>query len=162
MTNPHFTMPKVRVLVADAAKARWFTVETPAGELIELETIAHPEARLHERHVETDNIELTTDKQGRQRDHGIGAHGRSEMGEGIDPKDAQIQHFAWELAQMMDKERAKGNLERLYLVAPPKFLGMIRQEMSHELKKTVAEEIDKDMSLLKPTEVRKKLPTHIK
>jgi protein required for attachment to host cells len=162
MTNQHVSTSKVRILVADANKGRWFTVETPAGELIELETFAHPEARLHEREMVANNIELTTDKPGRKGDHGNGAHGRSEMGESTDPKEAEIGKFAKELAQMMDKERARGNLERLYMVAPPAFLGKLRKEMSHELKKTVVDEVSKEFSSLKAADLRKELPAFLK
>lgn len=161
MINPHFTMPKVRVLAADATKARWFTVETPDGDLIETSTTTNPQGRQHERNLTSAEKDLVTDRPGRMHDDGVGQ--RSGVKEASStPKQEQIDRFAWELAKTLDSERTSGQLERLYVVAPPTFLGRLRKHMSADLKKMVVEEVGKDLVVRKPEEIRKHLPTWLK
>lgn len=153
MTNTHFTMPKVQVLVANGGQARFFTLESPAADLIELDSAINPEARMHEE-------DLMDDRRGRYHDQG-GA-GRSALDESTDPKDVTIQRFARKLAQRLERERTQGKLERLYLVASPPFLGELRKHLSNHLKPLLAKEIAKDFSHMDSKELRKHLPEHLK
>lgn len=161
MTNPHFTMPKVRVLVADGSKARWFQVDTPNGELDEISTLTHPQARQHEQDLTTEQKDLNTDRAGRRSDYGQGQ--RSALNEASrSPKESELNRFASDITKMLESERTQGNLERLYLVAPPSFLGVLRKHMDDDLKRLVAEEVQKDLVVRKPTEIREYLPTYLK
>lgn len=153
MTNPHFTMPKVRILVADASTARFFRVDSPTGELIELSTEENPEARTPQR-------KQTRDKPGEQTSHAKDS--RSVVDTAAEPKNVETQRFARSLAEQLEKARATGKLERLYVVAPPAFLGEIRREMTPALKATLAEEINKDLTHLNNRDLRKQLPERIK
>jgi len=153
MNNPHFTMPKVRILVADASRARLFRVDSPAGELIEVSSDVNPEARLHD-------TELTTDKPGRHADSMTG--GRSAMEDPTDPKEVESQKFARQLTEKLEKARNKGELEKLYTAAPPRFLGELRKHFKAELKALVVEEIGKDFSHLDAKNLRKHLPERLK
>jgi len=153
MNNPHFRMPKVQILVADASRARVFTVESPKGELQELQTFVNPEGRLHAR-------DLTTDRAGRQQTPM--ADSRSAMDETTEPKDVEAQRFARELAQSLEAERSKGNLEKLYLVAPPRFLGELRKHLSRDVSALIAGEIDKDLTYKDATKLRGHLPELLK
>lgn len=153
MNNPHFTMPKVRILVADASKARFFKVDSPMSDLIELETEVNPKGRLH-------NGDMATDRPGRQADSMD--VGRSAMEETTEPKDAEIQKFTRELGQKLEKMRSSGEMEKLYLVAPPKFLGELRKHLKPEVREIIAKEIRKDVSRLGAKELRKHLPERIK
>ena len=56
------------VVVADNSRARIFTAEKAASPLTEVRDLTYPEARLHEG-------DLVTDKSGRDRNPGTGAHG---------------------------------------------------------------------------------------
>ncbi|TDT43041.1 protein required for attachment to host cells [Halospina denitrificans] len=153
MNNPHFTMPKVRILVADASKARLFRVDSPTGELIELSSDVNPEARLHD-------SDLTTDKPGRAADSNYS--GRSAMEDPTDPKEVEAQKFARELTDKLEKARNKGELEKLYIAAPPRFLGELRKHFKPELKSLVVEEIGKDFSHMDAKNLRKHLPERLK
>lgn len=152
MTNTHFTMPKVQILVADSARARFFTVDSPTAELVELETYANPEARLREE-------ALMDDRPGRRFDPGPS---RSAVEDRTDPKDVTIRRFARELAQKLDQDRNQGKLERLYLVAGPPFLGVLRKHLDNQVKPLIAEEIPKDLAHLEPRKLRKHLPELLK
>ena len=153
MNNPHFVMPKVQVLVADQSRARTFTVESPKGPLKEVRTDVNPEGRLHQK-------DLVTDRPGRQ--HESMGEGRSAMDESTDPKVVESQRFAKELAERLNKSRKAGDLERLYLVAPPKFLGEVRKHLKDDVKALMAEEIGKDLSHLDAAALRKHLPELLK
>ena len=153
MTNTHFTMPKVQVLVASAGQARFFTLDSPTADLIELSSAINPEARMREE-------DLMDDRRGRYHDQG-GA-GRSAIDESTDPKDVTIQRFARELAHKLERERTQRRLERLYLVASPSFLGELRKHLSNHLKPLLAGEIAKDFTHLDSRELRKHLPERLK
>jgi len=152
MNNPHFTMPKVRILVADASNARLFRVESPTGDLIEMDAQTNPEARMQER-------ELTDDKPGEQTSHAKDS--RSAVDSPADPKDNQIQRFAREITDKLEKTHKDGDLEKLYVVAPPRFLGDLRNQMSASLKAVVVEEINKDFSKLNARDLRQQLPERL-
>ncbi|WP_166261366.1 host attachment protein [Marinobacter salicampi] len=153
MSNPHFTMPKVRIMVADASKARFFSVDSPTGELIELETEANPEGRMHTGDLEAD---------GPGEKYAPGSVSKGMVDEPTDAKDVEIQRFARELVEKLEKERARGEIEKLYVVAPPSFLGELRHAMKPSLKAIVAEEINKDLSRVGTRELRKHLPERLK
>lgn len=153
MANPHFTMPRVRILVADASNARLFRVESPTGDLIEMDTDTNPEARMQQR-------ELTDDKPGEQTSHAKDS--RSVVDTAAEPKDNEIHRFARDIADKLEKARNSGDLEKLYVVAPPRFLGELRSQMSPNLKSVVVEEINKDLSHLNARELRKQLPERLK
>lgn len=159
MTNTHFTMPKVEIVVANSAVARFFTVESPTGELIELDEENNPEGRMHEE-------DLMDDRRGRLYDRGSpGSEGlvsRSGVDETTDPKDVKVESFARELAEKLDKQRTQGKLERLYLAAAPSFLGELRKHMSDQLKPLIVEEIAKDFTGKNARELRKHFPEYLK
>lgn len=158
MTNTHFTMAKVQVVVANSAMARFFTVESPTGELIELKEETNPEARMHEG-------DLMDDRRGRLFDRGSRGENlvsRSGVDETTDPKEVRIESFARELVGKLDKDRTQGKVERIYLAAAPSFLGELRKHMSDQLKPLVVEEISKDFTGKNIRELRKHLPEYLK
>ncbi|MDQ2076466.1 host attachment protein [Marinimicrobium sp. ABcell2] len=153
MTNTHFTMPKVQILVANAGQARFFSVDSPTGDLHELGVDINPEARMR-------GEDLVSDRPGRFQDRSV--NGRSAAEEPTDPKDVSIQRFARQLAQKLDLERTQGRLERLYLVASPPFLGELRKHLNGNLKPLIADEIAKDFGHMAARDLRKHLPERLK
>jgi protein required for attachment to host cells len=153
MANPHFEMPKVWILVADAGTARLFRVDSPTGELIELSTDTNKAARMPQR-------ELTADKPGEQTSHAKDS--RSVVDSGTEPKDNEVHKFVHSIVEKLEKARTAGEMEKLYVVAPPAFLGELRQEMKPALASLVTEEINKDFTHLSARDLRKQLPELIK
>lgn len=135
------------VLVADNSRARIFSADKPASALQEIQDFTHPEARLHEG-------DLVTDKGG--RDQGpSGGHGVShEQAHKVDGADKFASHVCSEL----DSARAAGSFDKLYVVAAPTFLGLLRKHQSNILKQLVAGEVDKNLSTQDPMSIRKHLP----
>ena len=138
------------VLVADNSRARIFSSEKPSSPLQELQDLTHPEARLHEG-------DLVTDKGGRDKGPS-GAHGIShEQAHKVDGKDK----FASQVCSELDAARAAGSFNKLYVVAAPAFLGLLRKHQSGALKQMVAGEVDKNLSTKDPKVIRKHLPDYL-
>ncbi len=138
------------VLVADASRARLFKALKRNGPLEEVRDWAHPESRLHEG-------DLVTDGSGSNRGPG-GRHGVS-----ADPvhKPAEAGRFAHELVQDLEKARNGESFSRLYLVASPKVLGLLRKHASSGLLQRVSGEIAKDLTTCSVGEIRAQLPAHL-
>lgn len=124
------------VVVAESARARIFAVSDTGGKLREIADLSHPESRLHDR-------ELSSDLPGRSFDsHGQGRHG---MEPATDPKERHAQAFAVEIARHLEQGRNEGGFDSLVLVAPPKFLGLLRSELDKVTRSTVIGELDKNL-----------------
>ncbi len=66
--------------------------------------------------------------------------------------------FAATVCSELDASRASGSFKKLYVVAAPGFLGLLRKHQSGALKQTVAGEVDKNLSTRDPASIRKHLP----
>ena len=137
------------VLVADSSRARIFSADTPSAPLKEINTLAHPEARLHEQN-------LTSDLPGHQGDSsGSGRHGFTDE---IEPKEQEIIDFAKHIAKHLEQARATNKYKQLLIVAAPAFLGTLRNQLSDQTRKMVSIELDKNLTQQKPEEIRSHLP----
>ncbi|QVL48105.1 MAG: host attachment protein [Thiocapsa sp.] len=136
------------ILAADNSRARIFATEKSAGALREIHTLTFPEGRLHEG-------DLTTDKGGRGHDPMSGAHGIN--GEEAH-KQENAERFAGLVCETLESARNKGELQKLYVIAAPAFLGMLRKHQSPSLKQLIAGEIDKNLTTHSPEAIRKSLP----
>ena len=136
------------VLTADASRARLFATKSSNSALEELESFAHAESRLHDR-------DLTSDLPGRAFDsHGSGRHAMEQR---VDPKDEQAIRFAAKLTAYLEDGRVKHRYDRLYVAAPPAFLGVLRDHYG-QIAPLVAGEIDKHLTQCTPAELRAYLP----
>lgn len=143
-------MEKIWIVVADGVRARLFQAEKRTGPLVERNDIANPDARLPER-------ELVTDTRGRGNG-GSGGDRRHAYGEDYDEHDRQKALFAKDLGRRLEKLRAKGELELLYVIAEPGFLGLLRREMGKQLAACVKGELNQRITTDKVEEIREMLP----
>ena len=139
------------VVVADSSKARIFSAEKPASPLTEVQALSHPESRLHQG-------DLVSDKPGRDNNATSGSH---NMGHETDAKEEESLRFAATVCERLEEGRCKGQFEKLYVIAAPTFLGLLRKQQTGALRKTVAAEISKNLSTQTPTEIRKSLPRYL-
>jgi protein required for attachment to host cells len=139
------------ILAADNSRARIFAAEKASGAIREIHTLTSPEGRLHEG-------DLTTDKGGRGHDPMAGAHGIN--GEEAH-KQENADRFATLVCETLEAGRNKGEFQKLYVVAAPAFLGMLRKHQSHSLKQLIAGEIDKNLTIQPPEAIRKSLPDYL-
>jgi protein required for attachment to host cells len=137
------------VLVADASRARIFSIpENNKPWLLEKE-LEHPESRAKA-------TDLTTDVPGRVK-QSFGAGSRPAMEDPTDPKEVEAQAFARSLAAELERGLNQNRFERLTLVAPPHFLGLLRGTVPEQVSKRIHHSINKDYTLLPARE----LPTHV-
>lgn len=145
-------MSRAWIIVADTARARIFSSEKDTGSLNEIETLAHPESRIHEQ-------ELTSDLPGRAFDsQGAGRHA---MGQDVDPKKHEAIVFAKTVADHLDAARKQGKYHQLVIVAAPAMLGLIRDNMSKDTQKLVIEEINKNLAQHTTEDIRQHLPAKL-
>ncbi|TVP51785.1 MAG: host attachment protein [Halomonas sp.] len=123
------------IVVADAARARIFTRD--ALKLAEKESMVHAEGRLHEG-------DLVTDRRGDVHES-MSTTSRSAGEEGTATKH-ENELFAKEVAQRLYDARVSNSMEKLIMVAPPKFLGLLREKLDGPTHKLVIHSLSKDLS----------------
>lgn len=136
-------MSNTWVLVAESSRAKLYRVNGRLAPFTEIDAMVHPESRMHEG-------DLVSDTAG--SDGGSVGQGRHV----IDNKHTAHQHeslqFAKELASRLDSGRTNGDFDKLVLVAPPEFLGYLRNNLSKEVMSMVSCQVDKNL-VQKPAEV---------
>lgn len=139
---------EIWVLVANGSNAKIYKVEKNQN-FIEIEVLSHIESRQKE-------SDLVTTRPGRQFDSfGMGRHAYEQK---TSPKDQEFEAFARQISHHLDQEREKGKFGKLYLAANPSFLGILRNHLSGHTVALIAGEIDKDLTQVKPQEIREHLP----
>ena len=142
-------MKPVWILVADSSQARIFSAENSQADLIEIETLFHPEGRLHDR-------DLVSDLPGKiSGSQGSGGNAYSDK---LSPKDQEEIDFSIRVANHLSDELNQNKYERLYMVAAPAFLGELRNAISTRVEKHVAFSLGKNIVTLSPEDIRTYLP----
>src|SRR5690606_36026805 len=147
-------MERIWVIAADNARARLFQAEHITGPLHEVRDLVNPEARLQER-------ELVSDSKGSTWGMGGGDNAGPARRQKFEPpseKEHQSQMFAREVIEEVDKLRARGELERLHVIAEPGFLGRLRACYTPQLQKCLGEEVGRRATQRPPREIRELLP----
>jgi len=140
------------LIVADNSRARFFSMETRTGPIVETKSIVHTEARLKEQ-------SMTSDAQGRgSAKGGEGIHAYQDK---VSPKEQENINFARELSHELDKARKENKFKQFVLVAAPEFLGNLRDKMNKETKKLISFELAKNLSHLEAADIRKHLPERL-
>jgi len=131
---------ETRVIVADSARARIFISRDVLNHLAEQDDFVHPEARLA-------NRDLVSDAAGKSRD----PHGS------LDPettaKEHEAENFAKFLARHLKEMHSEQHFECLILIAPPRFLGLLRKELPPPLDQLVERTIHRDLTTASVEEI---------
>ncbi len=135
------------VLVANGAVARLFELHN--SHMRELRVLTHPETRLH-------GHELVSDAPGKV--FSSGGYKQSPIEPRMSPQKNEADHFAAELANLLDQHHRKDDFKGFHVVAAPAFLGLLRHHFSSELKKVVLSEVDRDLVDETPAHIRSYLP----
>ncbi len=147
-------------LVCDEGRGHLFR-EGPPGSGYELiATYNHPEGRAR-------SGDLVSDARGRKPIggyHGDGLGGRPAASVGgpgaapdTDPKDVEAQKFARQLAATLGKGLDDHAYEAWVLVAPPRFLGLIKATVGEQVRKRLRATLDKDLAPMEPREIVRRL-----
>jgi protein required for attachment to host cells len=140
------------VLVADSSKARIFSAQNGHSALQEDIDFSHSESRLKEQDLVADGVGSASD---------AGGYGKHSMGHENAAHQRQAEIFAHRLGSELDKIRQCSNLHRIYLVAAPKFLGLLRGSLSSQCTALLADEINKDLTIHSIKDIRSHLPKHL-
>jgi len=136
------------VVVADAGRARIFTA--PPGNsryLTEVDDLQNPGSHLQDH-------DYLSDRQGHA------SHGSS--GHSYEPRQSHAEHsaevFAKHLCDSLSAARYAHNVEHIYLIAPPAFLGLLRKNLDTATQRRVVLEVAADLSRHSVTDIRDALP----
>lgn len=141
------------VLVADHARARFFTAATPSAPLQESTDLVNPDARLREHELDSDSPGHLF---GGRRGAGAGGHAAAVRGE--TKKDHAAAAFAKRVGEHLAHARAAGAFGRLYVIAEPDFLGLLRQHLDDPTRHLVVLELHKDLTHSTADAIRQALP----
>lgn len=136
------------IVIAESARARIFSRRKRYSPLEELEDRVHPESRLHRE-------DLVTDRPGQVQESAT--PGENINTEPTDPKTAEAQAFARELAEHLRAARVAGDFERLIIAADPSFLGALRKHMDAATRGCIAHTVDKNLTRQGPEEIARQL-----
>ncbi|HAT31160.1 MAG TPA: host attachment protein [Janthinobacterium sp.] len=140
------------IVIADSGRARVFERgDTRKHRLRETETFINPGGR-------SDDKALRSDDKGRFS--GRGNHVNTAE-PAVDPVEHENEIFARDLAHYLDSARNAGRYGHLCLIAPPKFLGLIRGQLHKEVQKMISAELPKDISNLTVAQVEAYLRENI-
>ncbi len=141
------------VLVGDGRKAL-FLVNHGDPDLLDLRVV---EARVD---VNPPTREQGSDAPGRAY-AAAGASARSSVGN-TDWHELEKEHFAASVAERINAAAELGELSEIVIIAPPRVLGDLRQELSPKAKGKVKGEIDKDLTHHPIPEIEKALARQFK
>ena len=124
------------IVAADASRARIFEMHGRAEGLHEIESFVHPASREHDR-------DLVSDAHGRfQRSDEAG----QSASERIDASEHEAALFSKTLSAHLEQARNAHRYDQLRLIAAPKFLGLLRQNLSKAAQKLIEKETSKNLS----------------
>lgn len=123
---------KALIVVADAARARLFRTEEKITDISELDELSHPESRLRDRELGSGTPVRSANQKGSLQPRTF-------------PKDYEEQSFAKELGKHIKSLHNDLRFEELILIASPRFLGMLRNELDSTLDKLVSKSINKEL-----------------
>ncbi len=129
-------MNTIWILVANQSEARFYSAERIPGNLVLIDTLTHAEGAAHAR-------DLVSDAPGRVHDRMGSARHSMEPDTGV--KDEGRRRFVKAMVGQLKAAQLRGDFARLVLLAAPGVLGVIRKNLTKELKSAVIKEIPKDV-----------------
>lgn len=143
-------MLRTWILVAHEAGARVFANDGRGEGLTLVESMDHPKGRARDRDIDSD-------RPGRSFRKDSGDARRASMSKSEGPHDRAVADFARLLADKLRHARVQNQYQRLVLVAPPRFLGLLRASLDGPTSQLVLASIHKDLASSKEAELIKHL-----
>lgn len=129
-------MEKTWIVVANNSRARIFQLGDPRGALQEIEDLANPLGR-------ADNKQLASDGNGRFG----GPDGQSHTAPGQEePVAHEVRLFARSVGERLELARSANRYQHLCLIAAPKFLGLLRENIHGSTRKLVQAELARNIA----------------
>ena len=139
------------IVLADAATARVYEPQADRRDWKLVAELTHPQARAKE-------SELGRDKPGRVKQS---TGSRAAMEPTTPRKEVELEKFAREIAKALDDALVRKAFDRLVLVAPPAFVGVLRETLPERVTARIATTLEKDYLHLDPREVRERLQAQL-
>ncbi len=142
------------VVVADSASARILrrSGQHLAPQLLELERLECPDAHRRPRELTTDLAGRFTSAplHGRNGPRVMARHGANSD---YDPRAVEVQRFARQLALRLDRLVRSERIERLVLIAEPRFLGLLRDQLPEPIRHVVTREVPRNLTAAVPRKI---------
>jgi protein required for attachment to host cells len=132
------------IVVANASRARIFEAAAADTQMHEIENLVHPESRQHEG-------DLISDHAGHVYNGTTGGHSINRL---ETAKQQEAEGFARYLCETLEHARTTGRFHKLYLIAAPHFLGLLRHHLSRPLQEMVGQEYAKDLTRATEAQIR--------
>jgi protein required for attachment to host cells len=136
------------ILVANASRARLFVTDAKAEKWNLVEEFQHEESRAKPVDLfnQADNPNAGT------------LHGPVRENDPIGRRRLEHERFASELSQRLDRGVDAHQFDELVIAAPPKFLGMLRAQLSSRVERRVRLDLNEDLSNLPERELPDRVP----
>jgi protein required for attachment to host cells len=125
------------IIVAHRSGAEIFKTNGRSKTPKKLQTINHPEGRLKAGEINTDGPGHTFQSSGPGQHRLVPAQKATER---------VAEDFARSIADMLDKERSRQAFDALILIAPPRFLGRLREAFPSPMRSMVVASLGKDLA----------------
>jgi protein required for attachment to host cells len=135
------------VLAANGSHAKLFEM-LKFPKLEEFAVLEHPESKLR-------SSELVSSPLGENT--GMGMSGQNTYEPKSDPHHQEMDKFAKLVGERLSSSFLKGEFSRLYIIASPLFLGLLRPHLDQKILKTIVAEIHKDMTEHRISEIEEHL-----
>jgi protein required for attachment to host cells len=136
------------VVVCNKEKARIFEVEK-FGSLKEIYTLVHPQSGMKADKLMSDGLGQSTDMY-------MMGHNTMEPQTPLKLKEAM--QFARQIAKYLVTQKNDSRFTRMFLMAEPGFLGLLREELDPNVTKCVEGEIPKDLTRLDGKQIWEHMP----
>jgi protein required for attachment to host cells len=138
------------IIAADSSRARIFERLGAEPQCREIADLSTPTGR-------ASNRELVSDGYG-NTNGGSNGGGKQQQAHIGSPQTDPVQHetemFSKDVSRYLDRARIEHRYDRICMIAPPQFLGLLRQNLSKEAQKLVADEIAKNVSWFEPKDIQ--------
>ena len=136
------------LVVANGARARVLE-EGDTGGYVQVADLAHPQSRLK-------GTELDADRPGHVTSgtHGTGS---SEYRPRTEPHERELEHFAAEIAQLLDAGVADGRCAGLIVVASNPVLGHLKGRLGRQARECILRSVAHDYTTLPDDELAQRL-----
>lgn len=138
------------LVVANASRARVLEASDRGGAYAHVADLVHPESRQK-------GSALGGDRPGHVPGPGPGGIGSASLDSRTDPREREHDHFARELAALLDQGIAAGRCAGLVLVASNPFLGHLKQHLGGQAQKAVLRTVAADYTALTERELAQRL-----
>jgi protein required for attachment to host cells len=126
------------IVAADNGRARIFAVEDGGKNFQEIRSFVDEAGRGREQ-------DLHTDAKGRYFGRGERNHGPAAQPD-VDPIQHETERFVKQVCEYLDKAAMEKKFGALFVVAYPKFIGVLRANLSGRTQALITREIAKDIS----------------